>query len=152
MRWSRRGPAAILDQLRANAATGAKPMGVPEVAALADAVVHALDIRRPLTKPRPIPQEAFVVTAGFFAAVRWPLSIPVGGNVRKRIDGVQLVADDLDWSHGQGSEVRGSGEGPAAGAHRTPRRTGRADRAWCRPGLRAALKTSPSMIPDLPGL
>ncbi len=74
------------------------------------AVVHALDIRRPLTKPRPIPQEAFVVTAGFFAAVRWPLSIPVGGNVRKRIDGVQLVAGDLDWSHGQGSEVRGSGE------------------------------------------
>lgn len=47
VRWSRRGPAAILDQLRANAASGAKPLGVPEAAALADAVVHALDIRRP---------------------------------------------------------------------------------------------------------
>jgi len=41
VRWYCRGPTAILDQLHANAANGAKPMDVPEVAALADAVVHA---------------------------------------------------------------------------------------------------------------
>ncbi len=110
VRWSCRGPTAILDQLRANAANGAKPMGVPEVAALADAVVHALDIRRPLNKPRPIPQGAFGPTADSFAGLRWPLSISVGGNARKRIDGLRLVADDLDWSHGHGPEVRGSAE------------------------------------------
>ena len=42
-RWSRRGIAAILDQLRANARSDAKPLGVPRDAALVDAVVHALD-------------------------------------------------------------------------------------------------------------
>lgn len=108
--WSRRGPAAILDQLHANAAAGAKPPGVPEGAALADAVVHALDIRRPLNKARPIPQEAFGRTADFCARLRWPLSILARGNARKRIDGLHLVAEDLIWSHGKGPEVRGSAE------------------------------------------
>src|SRR5690349_16029544 len=55
VRWARRGTDAILEQLRVNAERGAKPMGVPEVAALADAVVHMLDIRRPLSRPRAIP-------------------------------------------------------------------------------------------------
>jgi len=86
VRWSSRGPAAILDQLRTNAANGAKPIGVPEAAALVDAVVHALDIRRPLNKPRPIPQGAFGPTADFLAGMRWPLAISVGGTARKRID------------------------------------------------------------------
>lgn len=110
VRWSRRGPAAILDQLRSNAATDAKPIGVPARAVLTDAVVHALDIRRPLGRPRPIPPAAFRPTADFNAGMRWPLSIPVGGSTHKRIAGVRLVADDLDWSHGQGPEVRGSAE------------------------------------------
>ena len=55
-RWARRGPAAILDQLRTNAENGAKPLGVPPVAALVDAVVHQLDIRRPLGSSRPVPE------------------------------------------------------------------------------------------------
>ena len=32
----------------------------------------------------------------------------VGGSVRRRIDGLRLVADDVDWSHGHGLEVRAS--------------------------------------------
>jgi len=108
VRWSQRGTPAILDQLRANAASGAKPVGMPHIAALADAVVHALDIRRPLHQHRPIPQAAYAPTADFFAGSRWPLTIPVGGNVRRRIDGLALVAEDGGWSRGQGPEVRGS--------------------------------------------
>ena len=108
--WSRRGPTAILDQLRVNASNGAKPMGMPQVAALTDAVVHALDIRRPLHKPRPIPRAAFVPVADFNVGLRWPLSIPIGGGARSRIAGLRLVAEDLDWSHGRGPEVRGSAE------------------------------------------
>ena len=46
--WSARGRDAILEQLERNLATGARPIGMPEVAALADAVVHAIDVRRPL--------------------------------------------------------------------------------------------------------
>jgi hypothetical protein len=34
-------------------------------------------------------------------------SFPVGG--KKRIGGLRLVADDIDWSHGTGPEVTGPG-------------------------------------------
>ncbi|MGZ8750310.1 MAG: maleylpyruvate isomerase family mycothiol-dependent enzyme, partial [Pseudonocardia sp.] len=34
----------------------------------------------------------------------------VGGSVQRRIHGLRLVADDLDWSWGQGPEVHGSAE------------------------------------------
>jgi uncharacterized protein (TIGR03083 family) len=110
VRWSRRGRAAILDQLRDNAANDAKPMGVPRIAALADALVHGIDIRRPLGRSREIPPAAFVPTADWQAGVRWPMTVPVGGSVRRRIAGVRLVADDLDWSHGHGPEVHASAE------------------------------------------
>ena len=55
--WSSRGCDAILDQLRSNAASGATPIGMPVVAALADAVVHGLDVRRPLGLTRPVPPD-----------------------------------------------------------------------------------------------
>jgi uncharacterized protein (TIGR03083 family) len=110
VRMAGRGPDAIVEQLRANAAGGAKPIGVPPVAALADAVVHQLDIRRPLGKARSIPPAAFIATADFFATQRWPLTIPIGGNPPKRIAGLRLVAADADWSHGEGPEVGGSSE------------------------------------------
>lgn len=109
-RWSRRGRDAILDQLRDNAATGVTPLGVPAAAALTDAIVHGFDIRRPLGRPRPVPPQAFVEVAGWNARQRWPMTISVGGSARRRTRGVRLVADGLDWSHGTGPEVRGSGE------------------------------------------
>jgi hypothetical protein len=34
----------------------------------------------------------------------------LGGRDRKKIAGVRLVAEDQDWSRGEGPEVRGSGE------------------------------------------
>lgn len=52
----------------------------------------------------------FSPTADWFAGTHWPFTILVGGSIRKRVEGVRLVADDLDWSHGQGPEVRGSAE------------------------------------------
>lgn len=107
--WSRRGPAAILDQLAVNAASGAKPPGVPADAALVDAVVHALDIRRPLDEPRPVPREAFERAADFCLRLRRPLSI-LTGSARERAAGLRLVAQDSAWSHGQGPEVRGSAD------------------------------------------
>ena len=105
-----RGVPAILDQLRDNAATGAKPMGMPKEAVVGDAVVHQLDARVPLRKPRKIPRDAFVIAADFFAKIGFPGSVVVGGNVRKRVAGLRLVADDVDWTHGDGPEVHGSSE------------------------------------------
>ncbi|MFC4784798.1 maleylpyruvate isomerase family mycothiol-dependent enzyme [Nocardioides sp. MAHUQ-72] len=110
VRAATRGTDAILDQLRANARSGATPIGMPPIAALGDAVVHPLDIRRPLDSHRPIPAEAFAPTADFFAHTRWPASVPVGGSVVRRIRGLRLVATDVDWAHGRGAEVRGTAE------------------------------------------
>jgi len=107
--WSSRGREAILEQLRVNAAKGLRPPGTPEGAALADAVCHFVDIRRPLGKSGPVNEEAFPVVADFFAGLRWPLTITIGGNARM-VQGLRLVADDVDWSHGTGPEVHGRAE------------------------------------------
>jgi uncharacterized protein (TIGR03083 family) len=108
--WSRRGTEAILTQLKENAETGATPPGVPIQAALVEALVHAIDIRRPLGRPRPVPVAAFGLAADASVSWRWPLTIVVGGSARKRLAGLRLVAIGYDWSHGDGPEVHASGE------------------------------------------
>jgi uncharacterized protein (TIGR03083 family) len=108
--WARRGPDAVLAQLRATAETGATPPGMPDAAALTDAVVHPLDVRRPLGLHRAVPVEAFERTAAFLAGARWPLTLPLGGSGRRRLEGVRLVADGLDWSTGRGLDVHAGPE------------------------------------------
>ncbi len=103
--WSARSTDAILEQLRANAASGVKPVGVPELAPLVDAVVHGLDIRRPLNRPRALPADTFVAVADWLANLRWPGSVLLGGSAQKRIHGLRLVVDEVDWSHGSGPAV-----------------------------------------------
>jgi len=106
VRWTTRGRPAILDQLRKNVESDAKPLGMPPVAALADAVVHGLDVRVPLGLHRDVDPEAFRLIADWTVTSRWPMTVPVGGNVRKRLRGTRLVAIDADWAWGEGAEVR----------------------------------------------
>jgi uncharacterized protein (TIGR03083 family) len=108
--WSARGRDAILDQLRDNARTGATPVGMPPAAGLADAVVHGLDVRRPLGLPGEVPVEALAPLADFILGTPWPLNVVVGGSARRRVFGVRLVATDTDWTHGTGPEVRAGAE------------------------------------------
>lgn len=108
--WSARGRDAILDQLRDNVRTGARPIGMPPVAALADAVVHGLDVRRPLDIPGDVPPEALAPLADFTLGTPWPMNVVVGGSARRRVAGVRLVASDADWSYGDGPEVHGTAE------------------------------------------
>lgn len=108
--WSDRGRAAILAQLRDNARSGARPIGMPPVAALADAVVHGLDVRRPLGLPGRVPVTSLGPLADFTLDTPWPMNTVVGGSARRRIAGVRLAATDTDWSHGEGPEVRGTAE------------------------------------------
>lgn len=108
--WSDRGRSAILDQLRDNARTGARPLGMPPVAALTDAVVHGLDVRRPLGLPGEVPTESLAPLADFALGTPWPLNVVVGGSARRRVAGVRLVATDVDWTHGTGPEVRARAE------------------------------------------
>ena len=109
-RWARRGPAAVLAQLRADADSGATPFGVPWPAPLVDAVVHELDVRRPLRRPRPVAEPVFRVAADFLLAARWPLPVLVGGDPRRRVGGVRLVATGTSWTSGSGPEVHASPE------------------------------------------
>jgi uncharacterized protein (TIGR03083 family) len=110
-RYARRGTGAIMEQLRTNLANDAKPLGVPAIAPLADCLVHALDIRRPLGKAgTPQSPQAFAAVADWTATLRWPGTTMIGGSARHRVAGVTLVADDVDWSHGSGPEAHGSAE------------------------------------------
>lgn len=108
--WSQRGHDAILSQLRDNARSGATPVGMPPVAALADAVVHGLDVRRPLGLPGQVPRESLGPLADFTLRTPWPLNTVVGGSARRRVAGVRLVATDTDWTYGTGPELRASAE------------------------------------------
>jgi hypothetical protein len=66
-------------------------------------MIHQQDIRRPLAIPRVIEPQRLRVALDF------ALTAPrILGAWRAR--GVRLVATDLDWSHGKGDEVRGTGE------------------------------------------
>lgn len=72
--WSSRGREAILRQLRENAAVGLRPTGIPEIAALTDAVCHSVDIRRPLGRSGPLDEAAFPIVTGFSARCTVTLS------------------------------------------------------------------------------
>ncbi|MGA5542147.1 maleylpyruvate isomerase family mycothiol-dependent enzyme [Mycobacterium sp. NPDC051198] len=70
---------------------------------LVDGTVHHQDIRRALGRPRVVP------------AQRLQRILPlVPGNPRlgagRRIRGLRLRADDIEWVHGDGPEVTGHGE------------------------------------------
>ncbi|WP_185934821.1 maleylpyruvate isomerase family mycothiol-dependent enzyme [Mycolicibacterium hodleri] len=71
--------------------------------ALTDNMIHQQDIRRPLRLPRRIPTERLCAALDF---VRYAPTIRGAWRAR----GVRLVATDVDWSHGGGLEVRGTGE------------------------------------------
>lgn len=74
---------------------------------LVDHIVHQQDMRRPLGLPRQLPEERLLAALGVVTA--YP---GVGGAVgaRKRARGLHLVATDVDWSYGEGLDVRGRGE------------------------------------------
>ncbi|WP_135453177.1 maleylpyruvate isomerase family mycothiol-dependent enzyme [Mycobacterium sp. DL99] len=70
---------------------------------LVDGTVHHQDIRRALDRPRAVP------------AQRLRRILPlVPGNPRlgagRRIRGLRLHANDIEWEHGSGPEVTGTGE------------------------------------------
>ena len=109
-RWSARGPRAIIDQLRRNAEEGRRPLGTTKMMTLADSLCHADDIRHPLGRTAPLAPEPFALVADLLAGQRWPLTLMVGGRARTVVKGLRLVADDLDWTHGDGPEVRGAAE------------------------------------------
>jgi hypothetical protein len=70
---------------------------------LTDGMIHQQDIRRSLGIPRAIDPQRLRTALDF---ARFAPTIRGAWHAR----GVRLVATDMDWSHGKGPEVRGSGE------------------------------------------
>jgi len=69
--------------------------------ALADALIHHQDIRRPLNRPRAIPTERLLRVLDHPDRFASP---------RSRTRGLRFSATDVSWSRGEGPEVRGTGE------------------------------------------
>jgi uncharacterized protein (TIGR03083 family) len=95
-------PTEIIERLRARTTTTNRPPA-PVMAMLGEIVVHGEDVRRPLGLDNDTSGEAVAACLEMYTRA----SFPVGG--KKRIGGLRLVASDVDWSHGAGPEVSGSG-------------------------------------------
>jgi uncharacterized protein (TIGR03083 family) len=93
-------PAVILAALSSAARNRKKPPGAPVVSVLTDVLIHGQDICRPLGIRRTAPLEHFRPVADFVK------STFVFG-AKKRMAGLTLSATDLDWTQGNGLEVKG---------------------------------------------
>jgi uncharacterized protein (TIGR03083 family) len=101
--YADRAPEQITAMIRAHSEPHGLTGGFGGRIALTDGMIHQQDIRRSVGIPRTIDPERLRTALDFarFAPT-------IRGAWRAR--GVRLVATDLDWSHGNGPEVRGSGE------------------------------------------
>jgi uncharacterized protein (TIGR03083 family) len=66
-----------------------------------DVLVHTQDIAIPLGRDYPMPSDAARVGAERVWTMGWPFW------ARRRLRGLRLVATDVDWSAGAGTELRG---------------------------------------------
>lgn len=101
--YADRSPDDLVALLRAHAEPRGLGAGFDGRIALTDNMIHQQDIRRALALPRIIPPARLRVALDFARFA--PL---IRGAWRAR--GLRLAATDLDWSHGTGPEVRGTGE------------------------------------------
>lgn len=97
-------PQKLLATFRALVGSRRHPPFLGAPAMLLDALVHNQDIRRPLGLPRVVPDDRLRPVAEKLKATGFPFG------TRKRIAGVRLTATDMDWSTGDGPEVRGPAE------------------------------------------
>jgi uncharacterized protein (TIGR03083 family) len=111
-------PDEIVSRLEARTTTTNHPPA-PSMAMLGEIVVHGEDIRRPLGIDQPVRAASLLAVAESFKRS----NLLIGS--KRRIEGLRLVASDLDWSTGDGPEVTGpmaslvmvmTGRAQAAGA------------------------------------
>ena len=101
--YADRTPEELTALMRAHAEPHGLTAGFDGQIALTDGMIHQQDIRRALGIPRTIDSEHLCAALDF---ARYAPTIRGAWRAR----GVRLVATDLDWTHGKGPEVRGSGE------------------------------------------
>lgn len=98
---ARRPTAAIVEQLRRDAAARTMPRITNPDNLLMDAVVHGQDIAVPLGTARRVPAEAGRAAFDRVWGMGWPF------HARRRLAGVRLVATDADIDVGEGPVVEG---------------------------------------------
>lgn len=92
---------SLLVQVR-DRTSGPPRFMAPLATRLVEEIVHGEDIRRPLGLHRKYQPEDLQMAIEYQVAT----SVRIGG-AREKLVGVMLVADDIDWTHGQGSVVTG---------------------------------------------
>lgn len=92
--------------LRERATSRFTPPGNGAMAPLTDVVVHGQDVRRPLGLTRTFDPERLGTVLDYLVTPQ-----AARGFTRRGIaDGITLQATDLEWSHGAGPVVSGTGE------------------------------------------
>ncbi len=97
-------PASLLDDLRSEVLHGWQPPGGGIEGALTHCVIHGLDIVEAVPLERRVPDERIVRVLGIIAAPGAPNYFGVD------LEGVELRADDLEWSYGSGAPVSGTAQ------------------------------------------
>jgi uncharacterized protein (TIGR03083 family) len=96
-------PPQLLEFLNSHLEPRGLTAGFGGMIGLVDGTIHHQDIRRALGRPRVVPVDRLTRIL--------PL---IPGNPRlgagRRIRGLRLAATDVDWTHGSGPEVVGTGE------------------------------------------
>lgn len=95
-----RSPSDLVGLFRDRVDSRSVPPG-PTTGWLGEAVVHGEDIFRALDGYREHPVEHVLAVADFYKGS----NLLIGA--KRRIEGVTLVATDVEWRHGSGPEVRG---------------------------------------------
>ena len=96
-------PDDLMDFLRRHLHPQGLTAGFGGMIALIDGTIHHQDIRRALGHPRAVPVDRLQRILPLV-----PSNPRLGAG--KRIRGLRLQATDVDWTHGNGPEVIGSGE------------------------------------------
>ena len=93
-------PADVKARYDAIITSNRRPPG-PAAIGLGEVMVHGEDIRRPLGARGDHPEEHLVTLAQRYKKAGTPL------RAKKRVEGLKLEATDVDWSTGDGPEVKG---------------------------------------------
>jgi uncharacterized protein (TIGR03083 family) len=96
-----RSPAALVTELRAVADSRRKPAITTLDNLLFDTLVHVQDVAVPLGLTPAMPLDAAREGAARVWRMGWPFW------ARRRLRGLHLSATDVDWSAGEGAEIRG---------------------------------------------
>lgn len=102
-----RPTADLLSTLRSGATKSAPLPGFPEGLTVADVAIHTQDVRRPLGLDGALDERVLRSTLDFLTTAKQAKTLV---SDLPSLDGVQLKATDMDWSHGDGAEVSGTGE------------------------------------------